>query len=119
MKRLLVLLSLFLSGHTGLAEMPSHSISNQEQKEVENAVIEKAREKVLASGLVTDAQEIELVRNTRPNILYIYFGRPIADYKIRWQIGMATVVIYGRGNILTLEGAHIERRTSPATKPST
>ena len=119
MKRLLVLLSLFLSGHAGLAEMSSHSISKQEEHEIENAVIEQAREKVLASGLVTDAQEIELVRNTRPSILYIYFGRPIADYKIRWQVGKASVVIYGRGNILTLEGAHIERRTSPAAKPST
>lgn len=94
-------------------------MSKQEKHEIENAIIELAREKVLASGLVSDTKEIELIRNTRPSIFYIYFGRPIADYKIRWPVGKATVVVYGRGNILTLEGAHIERRASPATTPRT
>ena len=99
--------------------MSSQSMSKQEKHEVENAVIKLAREKVLASGLVSDTKEIEFIRNTRPSIFYIYFGRPIADYKIRWQVGKATVVVYGRGNILTLEGAHIERHASPAAKPRT
>ncbi len=111
MKRLLVLLLLFLSGRTGLAEMSPHLTSNQAKEAVENAVIDQARKRVLSSGLVNDAQEIELVRNTKPTLFYIYFGKPIADYRIRWLVNSKeSIVVYGRGNILTLEGAYIERR---------
>ena len=119
MKRLLTLLSHFLPGHKGHGEKSSQPTSKQKKHETENAIIELAREKVLASGLVTDAKEIELVNSTKPSLHYIYFGIPIADYKIRWPVGKATVVVYGRGNILTLEGAHIERRASPDAKPRT
>jgi hypothetical protein len=111
MKRFLVLLLLLLFGRIGHGETLSHPTSSQTMKEVENHVIERARERVLASGLINDSREVELVKSTRPALFYIYFGAPIADYKIHWKINdKESIVVHGRGNILSLEGAHIERR---------
>lgn len=99
--------------------MSSQHTNNQPRKEVENAAIAQARERVLESGLLRSEQEIEWVKNTKPAFFYIYFGKPIAEYRIRWQINSKeSIVVYGRGNILVLEGAHVERRNSAAVKPS-
>ena len=87
------------------------SSPREDEKAIESTVIDLARDKVLTSGLVEDPREIEIVTNARPTLFYLYFGRPIADYRVRWQLNdEESVVVYGRGNILVLEGAHVERQ---------
>jgi hypothetical protein len=115
MKRLLSLFLVFLAGCTALNERMSH-LSQAETK----TVVSVAREKILASGLVNDAKEIETVRNEKPNLSYYFIARPYADYSIYWRLNnKETVGVYGRGNILVLENAQATRGDRKHVKPGT
>ena len=114
MKIFIILMSLYLVGCAGLEEFSSHLTKTQME-----AVAELARNKVLESGVVKETQEIEIVKNTKPHMSYYFLAKPYADYTIRWQVNsVESILVYGRGNILELEGARVERRDNAPVKPS-
>lgn len=115
MKRLAFLLPFFVAG----CAVPDDVTPLLTNVQVE-AVVSLAREKVLASGVANEAQEIEFVKNTRPGLSYYFLSRPYADYSVSWQVhAREFIVVYGRGNIFVLEGAHVERRSDSPFKPGT
>ena len=74
------------------------------------AITEKAREKVLANSVLNGAQEAQIVRTAEPTLTYYFLARPYADYDIRWTINSDEAIsVRGRGNILDLDGAIVER----------
>ena len=74
------------------------------------AITEKAREKVLASSVLNRAQEAQIVRTAKPTLTYYFLAKPYADYDIRWTINSDEAIsVRGRGNILDLDGAIVER----------
>lgn len=74
------------------------------------SIVEKAREKILASSVLKGEQEAHFIRTTEPTLSYYFLTKPYADYAIRWAVGNEeTVSVHGRGNILELEGATVER----------
>jgi hypothetical protein len=115
MKRLFSLLIIFLAGCTALNERAPHLTEAEA-----NTVVALARDKVLVSGLVNDAKEIEIIRNGKPNLSYYFLARPYADYFVYWQINnKESVGVYGRGNILVLENAEVTRGNNRSVKPGT
>ena len=113
MKRLLGFLLLFLTGCTGLHELSSHLTRTET-----NTVVSLAREKVLASGLVNDANEIEIIRNGTPKLSYYLLAWPYADYSVYWRVNnKESVGVYGLGNILALENSRVTRGDTESAKP--
>lgn len=74
------------------------------------AVIERAREKVIMGTVVRGAHEVEIIRTKEPSFRYYFLSKPYGDYDIRWSVTKdETIIVRGRGNILELEGAIVER----------
>jgi hypothetical protein len=74
------------------------------------AVIERAREKVIMGAVVRGANEVEVIRTKEPSFRYYFLSKPYGDYDIRWSVTKEeTITVRGRGNILELEGAIVER----------
>lgn len=115
MKIITILIPVLLAGCAGLEEFSSHLTKSHAE-----AVAELARNKAFESGVVKETQEIEILKNTKPHMSYYFLAKPYADYSIRWQVNsVESILVYGRGNILLLEGARVERRNSASVKPST
>jgi hypothetical protein len=74
------------------------------------AVIERAREKVIMGTVVRGANEVVVIRTKEPSFKYYFLSKPYGDYDIRWSVTKEeTITVRGRGNILELEGAIVER----------
>ena len=105
MKPTFILFLLFLANCAGPNELSSHLTKSEA-----NRVVSLAREKVLASGLVKDAKEIEIIGGGEPSLAYYFLARPYADYSVSWRVDSnESVGVYGRGNILVLENAQVTR----------
>lgn len=75
-----------------------------------NHVTELARQRTLASGLLRNEQEIQLIKLNAPKMSYYFLARPDASYLITWNLSShERLVISGQGNILELEGATLQR----------
>ncbi len=73
-------------------------------------VVGIAREK--ASTEITDLSEEELylLKSEHPKYLYYKLSGNYADYYFYWDIkDNQRIVVYGRGDIMTLEGAKVKR----------
>ena len=105
MKHLLILPAFCLPACAQL-DMFSSNLTKTEA----DSVRELARKKVLDSGVLKGEQEIGVVKTTDPSWRYYFLARPYADYHIDWWVnGNERVSVYGRGNILELEGAAVRR----------
>lgn len=72
-----------------------------------------AREKV--SSEITDLSEEELyfIKSQQPKYSYYKLSGNYADYSFSWDIkDNQRIVVSGRGNILTLDGAKVQRFNS-------
>jgi hypothetical protein len=71
---------------------------------------------VLASGVLRGEQETELVKNVEPKLSYYFLSRPYADYSIEWvTTNNDRIRVYGKGDILKLEGAAVQRLPKSGT----
>jgi hypothetical protein len=73
-------------------------------------VIAHARKLILASSAVKGPHEARIVESTEPKFRYYFMLRPFADYELHWNVGNDEAIsVRGRGNVLELEGAIVER----------
>jgi len=76
-------------------------------------VVALARERVSSEITGLSEEEKKVIRSEQPKYSYYKLSGNYADYSFRWDIkNNQRIVISGRGDILTLEGAKIERFNS-------
>jgi len=69
-----------------------------------------ARARVVASGILNGEREAQLIASTEPKMSYYFLARPLGDYAIEWHTATEErIVVHGRGDILKLEGASVQR----------
>jgi len=74
------------------------------------SVVGLAREKVLLEMPDISHEEIYFIKNEQPKYSYYKLSGNYANYTFSWIIkDNQGIVVHGRGDILTLEGAKIER----------
>jgi len=74
------------------------------------SVVGLAREKVLLEIPDISQEEIYFIKNEQPKSSYYKLSGHYADYTFNWIIkDNQGIVVHVRGDILTLEGAKIER----------
>ena len=106
MSRLLFIILLPLAACAQIQEFSTVLTESQAR-----TVIERAREKIIVSSVVRDPSELNFVQTKEPSSFSYYFiSKSYADYYIRWSVTKEeTIIVHGRGNILELEGAIVER----------
>lgn len=73
-------------------------------------VVGLAREKVLLEIPDISQEEIYFIKNEQPKASYYKLSGNYTDYRFSWIIkDNQGIVVHGRGDIITLEGAKIER----------
>ena len=107
MKHLLPILLLLLTGCQNIREITRTTLTPEQQQEV----VTRARKLATGSGLLSDSEKA-VVMAAQPKLSYYFMAGPgFAQYFVTWGLPQNdSIMIYGEGNLLLLEGAQIVRK---------
>jgi hypothetical protein len=99
MKSFAVVLAICLTSCTTLS-------SNRLSPAESSAMLDRARERALSSGLLKSEAERQMIMTSAPQVSCYFMAAPYAQYSIGWELAPGEhVLITGQGNVIELEGA--------------
>ena len=109
----LVCISLFtLAACASVRDLANTSVMTEDQWA---AVLPRARAVALQSGMVRESER-SIIETSNPHVSYYFLsGIHYAQYFITWEFSdQEAVTVSGQGDMLSLEGAEVNRRPKKA-----